>query len=71
VDIPEVVQEWIDVGRLREAREGILRLGAKRFGPAPAETEAALHAIPDRSGLQRVLERVLEATGWGDTLTTT
>jgi hypothetical protein len=47
VEIPELVQEWIAVGEMRNECRMILRLGAKRFGLAPDGTEAALRAITD------------------------
>jgi hypothetical protein len=71
VEEPKIVQEWIEVGELRHACGSILRLGAKRFGPAPTGTETALHAISDRARLERMLDRVLDATGWPELLTTT
>lgn len=57
-------------GQLREACGLILRLGARRFGPAPAAAEAAIRAIGDRDRLERIAERTLDATGWDDLLAT-
>lgn len=78
VETPSFVQEWIDLGEKRGEARGeahgraaaILRLGAKRFGAAPVETEAALRAVTDPTRLERILDRLLEATGWADLLET-
>src|SRR5579883_468522 len=58
-------------GRLAEALALVLRLGAKRFGPAPAAIETALRAITDPDHLERIAERILDANGWDDLLATT
>jgi hypothetical protein len=58
-------------GAAEEARKLVLRLGAKRFGPASVEVEAAIRAVPDRDHLERFAERVLDAAGWDDLLSTT
>jgi hypothetical protein len=57
-------------GRAEEARSLVLRLAAKRFGPAPSAVEAAIHAISDRERLARISERILDAGGWNDLLAT-
>ena len=48
----------------------ILRLGAKRFGAPAAATETAVRAITDHDRLQRMADRVLDATNWGEVLAT-
>ena len=48
----------------------ILIIAGKRFGPAPGATEAALQAIIDRDRLERMMDRLLDATGWDDLLAT-
>ncbi len=57
-------------GRVEEARSLVLRFGAKRFGPVPAVVELALHAISDLERLERISDRILEATDWNDLLAT-
>jgi len=57
-------------GVIAEAQRVLLIQGRKRFGaPSPA-TEAALQAITDRDHLERLAERILDATGWDDLLAT-
>lgn len=78
VETPAFVQEWIDVGIERgEARgrvagvaETVRELGTDRFGPPPAEAEAALAAITDRDRLKRIAKRVHAAADWADLLAT-
>jgi predicted transposase YdaD len=57
-------------GRFEEARALLLRLGAKRFGTAPSAIQEAVHAIADRERLERISERILEASDWNDLLAT-
>jgi hypothetical protein len=57
-------------GVLDHARDTVLRLGAKRFGPPPAGAEAAIRAEADRGRLDRLADRVLDAAGWDDLLAT-
>ena len=53
----------VDEGREKQAKKILLRLGAKRFGPADEAVQAKLNAITD-------LERLLEASSWQDLLDT-
>jgi hypothetical protein len=66
VEESPVVNEWI-----AEA-EGhmLLELAAQRFGPAPAEAEKAIQTIQDRKRVERMMRRLLVATGWPDLLAT-
>jgi Domain of unknown function (DUF4351) len=57
-------------GRTEEAQATILRLGAKRFGPPQPDLEAAVRTIADRERLERITDRVFEATTWADLLST-
>jgi hypothetical protein len=57
-------------GRAEEAQKLLLRLAAKRFGPTPADAEAVILAISDIDRLERMVERVSDAAGWGDLLAT-
>jgi predicted transposase YdaD len=56
-------------GRADEARRLLLIQSRKRFGAAPA-SESALEGVGDTARLERMAERVLEATGWDDLLAT-
>lgn len=83
VEESTVVKEWIargeargeargkEIGEMQEAQANILRLGVKRFGVAPEAIEASVKAIQDRARLHRILDRILDATGWDDLLATT
>jgi hypothetical protein len=57
-------------GRLEEAKSLVLRFGAKKLGPPSSSFESVLHAISDRDRLERIAERILEATDWNDLLAT-
>jgi hypothetical protein len=48
----------------------ILRLGAKRFGSAPAEVEAAVRGVTDRGRLERIADRLLDAASWAELVAT-
>ncbi len=56
-----MVNRWISKALARV----LLRMGATRFGPAPAETEAALRAITKPDRLERMIERLFDATATG------
>ena len=79
VEESKIVNGWIAKGGARGearglvqgARNAVLRLGKKRFGPAPAGVEAAIQAVTDRDRLEQIAERVLDATSWDDLLATT
>jgi hypothetical protein len=51
-----------------EARKMLLRIGRKRFGPASAETVAALEAIEDPENLEALGERLLDVSSWTELL---
>jgi hypothetical protein len=46
----------------------ILKLGEKRFGPAPAALRAAIEAITDVERLDVLLARLPEAQTWDELL---
>lgn len=50
--------------------KAILAQGTKRFGPPPASAEALMKGIRDSDRLDRMAERVLDATNWDDLLAT-
>jgi hypothetical protein len=60
----------IDEGREKQAKEVILRLGRRRFGPADQANVSALQAITDLERLQRLVDRILDASNWQDLLAT-
>lgn len=57
-------------GALETGRNYLLIQGRKRFGAPAADREAALAAITDPARLERMAERILDATGWDDLLAT-
>ncbi len=59
-------------GRTEEAQRFVLRLGTKQFGPPPAAVEAAMATVTDRDRLERMTDRLLDATAtdWDDLLAT-
>ena len=60
----------IDEGREKQAKAVLLRLGAKRFGPADDSVQAGLNAITDLERLDRQIDRLQEAASWQDLLDT-
>ena len=63
-------QAIIGKGEVRGERRLIQRVGHRRFGPPDSGAEAALAAIDDPNRLERVADRILEATSWADLLAT-
>lgn len=62
-------REGRDEGRVEEARESVLGLGRKRFGPPSAEVEAAIQAVSDLARLHELRDRLLDVADWRDLLT--
>ena len=60
----------IDEGREKQVKKDILRLGKRRFGPADQTNESAIQAITDLDRLERLLDRILDASNWQDLLNT-
>jgi hypothetical protein len=60
----------LDEGREEEAKEGIVRLGKKRFGPVEEPMLVQLNGITDLERLHRIHDRLLDATDWQDLLDT-
>ncbi len=60
----------LDEGREEQIKKDILRLAQKRFGPPDESLTARLNGITDLERLERLLDRLLEATGWQDLLDT-
>jgi hypothetical protein len=64
-------QAIIRKGQVKEAHSIILRQGAQRFGQASEQTASIIGAISDQDHLERIIDRILNATGWEDLITTT
>jgi hypothetical protein len=60
----------LDEGREEQAKKYILRLAQKRFGPADEAIKARLNGITDLERLDRLHDRLLDATNWEDLLDT-
>jgi hypothetical protein len=63
-------QLLIQKGRMQEARALIIRLGTKRFGEAPSPIFAAIQGITDHDRLLCLADRVLDANGWEELIST-
>lgn len=78
VEESTIVKDWIargeargkEMGIMEEARAMILRLGTKKFGPPAQEVRNAVQEITDRERLERIIDRILDATNWDDLLAT-
>src|SRR5262249_10154861 len=59
-----ILDEGREEGALREARKILLRQGRRKFGPPEPAVEAAVQAIADLSRLERMSDRIFDATSW-------
>jgi hypothetical protein len=67
----EVRREARAEGRLEELHSSILALGRRRFAKAASpKQKAQLKAITDQARLERIRDRLLDATSWADLLAT-
>lgn len=64
------VEKGAAEGAVREARRLLLVMGRKRLGPPPPAADATLQGITDAARLERIAERIFDATGWDDLLAT-
>lgn len=62
------VAEGRVLGRLEEARDTILRIGERSFGPPDQRTRARIEGMTDLNCLKQVIDRLLSPTGWSDLL---
>jgi hypothetical protein len=58
----------LDEGELKHARQVVLRLGQKKFGPASDEVVTAVNGIDQLERLVRLEERILDVSNWRDLL---
>ena len=65
-----ILEEGRAEGRVKEARELLLDLGTRRFGPPDASIRAAVEAIADHERLHALAARLFDAASWRDLLTT-
>ncbi|MFN8523186.1 MAG: hypothetical protein U0821_08785 [Chloroflexota bacterium] len=55
-------------GRADEARHILLTLGSRRFGPAPAAVARTIASMTDPEALERLTDRLLDASSWSELL---
>ena len=55
-------------GRTEGLIAALIRLGTKRFGPPAPTALTELHRITDGDRLERLAERILDASSWDDLL---
>jgi predicted transposase YdaD len=67
--IQKGLQQGLQQGRSTEAQSLLLRQGTKRFGVEPA-VEPRLRAVTDIERLERMADRIFDATSWDDLLAT-
>jgi len=60
----------VEEGELKAARRILLRQGRKRFNEPDAATKAALEAITNVARLERMADRILDASSWQELLAT-
>ncbi len=60
----------LDEGRTEEAQKILLRQGQRRFGPPTEATRMALQGMTDLERLERMTDRIFDATTWEDLLNT-
>jgi predicted transposase YdaD len=65
-----ILDEGREEGALREARKLLLRMGRRKFGAPEPATEAAVQAITDLDRLERMSDRMFDATSWPELLAT-
>lgn len=53
-------------GKLEAARELLLAIGTKRFGPPDSETRTVLESIADYARLKTLWERVMDVSTWAE-----
>ena len=58
----------LDEGALKYAREVVLRLGQKKFGPANDDVVASVNSIEDLGRLGRLIEGYTDVSSWQDLL---
>ena len=66
----EILAEGEARGRADEARRVLLRLGSRRLGQPDDAASTALAELADVERVERMIERVLDATSWDDVLST-
>ncbi len=58
----------LDEGALKHARDVVLRLGQKKFGPASDDIVTTVKGIEDQERLDQIQERILDVSSWQELL---
>jgi predicted transposase YdaD len=66
----EGLREGLREGQRQAAIRLLCELGRKRFGPVPPATLADIEGITSPERLERLADRLLDATSWDDLLAT-
>lgn len=61
-------QAILDEGRIEEARELLLELGERRFGPPDQRTRATRATLADHARLHALVGRLLDVASWDELL---
>jgi hypothetical protein len=61
-------QGILAVGRIKGRRKSILAIGGERFGEPDSATAAKVENMVDEVQLERMQDRLWEASGWQDLL---
>ena len=61
-DRPKIQQ----IDTLKQARQSILWMGARRFGPPSPEVRQAVEDAQEFNGLKDLFNRILTASSWGE-----
>ena len=64
------VAQGVAQGTVEELWRVLILQGRKRFGAVPTTVDAALRAVADQARLERMAERIFDATNWDDLLAT-
>lgn len=65
-----ILNKGVAQGALEELRRVLRLQGGKRFGDVPSRAEVGLQGITDPTRLERMAERIFDATDWDDLLAT-
>jgi hypothetical protein len=65
-----IINKGVAQGAVEELRRVLRMQGRKRFGDVPTTAEAGLSGIADPTRLERMAERIFDATNWDDLLAT-
>jgi hypothetical protein len=68
--VNEGLREGERIGQCKAAIRFLLEIGGKRFGLVPPAVRASMEGMTDLERLERLTDRLLDATSWDDLLAT-